>query len=320
MTKIKVTADNVLSIILGIFEDEDANVVIDDPTAPKDWQGKTVKEVLNVEYYTFRHRPISSEQIIAEKIKQGAQEVNTLLGLTRSFCLVSLSNTERLFSKDVDMAILSASMEYWLQTSKVKILENLLEDCNIALNGRRIPVTFGEETRQAIIIFDRPSVSDIQTGTPYGEMAVVDVGINILLYPDVVSYSDYTVAFSFVDGSGAQVDSGPIPLSSLSYVNTMTQKAVPYVEAPRNVGNINLSRAISFVLVFDGYNNPFINYLADKALKGTEDGDNNQIYLMTLTRKRVAYTHEVVIKDHQATVNADTGNETHTLSLVTRGV
>lgn len=41
---------------------------------------------------------------------------------------------------------------------------------------------------------------------------------------------------------------------------------------------------------------------------------------MRVTRAGKTYTHAVIVKDHQTTVNADTGNETHTLSLVKRGI
>lgn len=320
MAKVKITADGVMSIIQSIFNDEDINVVIDDLAAPN-WLGKTVQEALNVKYYTFKHRPVSSEQIIAEKIKEGA-DVSQLTALNRSFCLVSLGNIERLYSKDVDMSVLSVTMEYWIQTSKIQLLENLIEDCNISLTGLRVPVQFGDQMRQAVIIFSPVEITDVQVGTVCGEMAVCEVAVNILLYPDVVSYSDYTVEFSFVDNSGNS-QSVMIPMSSFSYVTTMTQKAVPYLGNVRKVGNLNLSCANSFVLVFDGYNNDFVNYITDRALSTTADGqssNNNQSFTMTVTRKGVDYTHTVVIKDHQVTVNADTGNETHTLSLVTRGM
>jgi hypothetical protein len=315
MSKVKVSANAVLEIIQSVFNDEDVNDIIDDTTAPKNWRGKTIQEALNVEYYTFKHRPLSTEAIINEKMQEGLT-VNKLYAMDRSFCLLSLDGTERLFSKDVDMLILSATMEYWIQTSKIQLLEDLIDNCNLATCGLRIPVAFGEETRQAVIVFNQLQTTDIQTGTICGEMAVCEVEVNILLYPDVTSYSDYTVAFSWLEDETTKT--ATMPLSSLSVVNTMTQKSVPFVNSPQNVGNINLSRSKSYVLVFDGYNNEFINFIAGLSLGGSED--NNQSLLMTIKRKETEYTQDVIIKDHQITVNADTGNETHTLSLVVRGI
>ena len=316
--KVRITADAVLAIVRGIFEDEDVNFTVNDETAPESWKGKTVNDILNVEYYTFKHRPEASQTII-EKIMQEKGYATKLEALNRSFCLLSLGNIERLYSKDVDMAVLSATLEYYVQTSKVKLLEYLIEDSNIETSGLRIPVEFGDQRRKAVVFFGRPVVSDIQSSTPFGEEAIAEVEVVIMLYPDVYSYSDYTVSVTFTNDSGAQ-ETAAVPLSSFSVANVMTQDAVPYINNPRKVGNINLSCASSFVLVFEGYDNPFINHISDKSLNGEKVADNNTPYTLTVKRGEKTYTHEVVIKDHQMTTNADTGNETHTLTFTTKGV
>lgn len=314
--KVKITADAVLSIVRGIFEDEEVNDIITDPSAPEEWQGKTIGDILNVEYYTFKHRPVSTESII-NKLLEEEKKTNHLAALTRSFCLLSLGEVERLFSKDVDMAALNAKLEYLVQSDKPKLLEYLIEGSNIATSGLRIPVYFGDEVRKAVVIFGRPDVTDILTGTPFGECARVDVDVVILLYPDAVSYSDYTVNIAFTE-NGIEKNAD-IPLSSFSIANIMTQDAVPGIEACRTVGSINLSRATTFVLVFDGYNNPFINYLTNLAL--TEgNADNNTPYTLKITRGDLSYTHTVIIKDHQIVTAADTSNEVHTLTLTKRGL
>ena len=325
MRKVRITADKVLGIIQGIFNDEDIDTVIDDPSAPQGWKDKKIQDILNVKYLVFKHRPVSTETIIAEEMKSGAQETDKLAAVNRGFCSVWVDEVERLFSKDVDMVVLSAVMEYWVQTNKIQLLEYLIEDCNIATSGLRIPVEFGDETRRAVIIFSQPNVTDIQSGTMCGEMAVCEISVSIILYPNAMSYSDYEVSFDFVNELGEMVQDVAVPLTSISFVNTMTQKAVPRMNRPSAVGSVNLSKACSFVLVFDGYDNEFINYIADKALASRQEDsqegtDNNQAFIMKLKRGDNVYPHEVVIKDHQVIVSADTSNETHTLSLVTRGI
>lgn len=316
MNKVRITADAVLAIIRSIFEDEDVNITVDDAEAPETWQGKTVSEILNVEYYTFKHRPNSTQDAV-KNILAAKGEANELAALNCAYGLLTIEEIERLFSKDVDMVVLSASLQYYIQADKIKLLEYLIESCNIATSGLRIPVQFGSETRRAVIFFNRPNVGDIQTAAPFGEMANVDVDAAILLYSDVVSYSDYTVNIGFTDNDVEK--SADVPLSSFSVAETMTQDAVPGIKARESVGQINLSRATSFVLVFEGYNNEFINYITDKAL--TTDGtDNNQPFTLNITRADKTYTHTVTVKDHQITVNADTGNETHTLTFVKRGM
>lgn len=317
--KVKVTADAVLAIVQSIFNDEDVNIVVDDPSAPPSWQGKTVEEILNVEYYTFKHRPISTQTVINKMLEENGQ-TNLLAGLNRAFCLLSLSNIERLYSKDVDMAVLGASLEYYIQTSKIKLLEYLIEDCNIATSGIRIPVAFGNETRQAVVIFGRPGIGDIQTAASFGEMALVDVPVSIILYPDAASYSDYIITIERYDGS--EPIASQIPVSSFAVTSNTVQKATPRMNAPQDTGNINLSKANSFVLVFDGYNNDFINYITAKTCQGdaTPEIDNNEVFLLKITRGAAEYSHAVIVKDHQITVSADTSNETHTLALVKRGL
>lgn len=178
--KVRITADAVLAIVRGIFEDEDVNFTVNDETAPESWKGKTVNDILNVEYYTFKHRPEASQTII-EKIMQEKGYATKLEALNRSFCLLSLGNIERLYSKDVDMAVLSATLEYYVQTSKVKLLEYLIEDSNIETSGLRIPVEFGDQRRKAVVFFGRPVVSDIQSSTPFGEAAIAEVEVVIII-------------------------------------------------------------------------------------------------------------------------------------------
>lgn len=315
MNKVRITADAVLAIIRGIFEDEDVNIVIDDPEAPEGWNGKTVSEILNVEYYTYKHRPKSTQEAIKAILAEKGQ-TNELEALNCAYGLLTVETIERLFSKDVDMVVLGAKLQYYIQTEKIKLLEYLIEDSNIATSGLRIPVQFGTETRKAVVFFDRPLVSDIQTAAPFGEMANVDVDIAILLYPDVASYSDYTVNIGFTDNG--EYKSADVPLTSFSLASVMTQDAVPGITHRETVGEINLSRATSFVLVFDGFNNAFVNYLTAKSF-APGGVDNNQPFTVKVTRGENTYTHEMIVKDHKITVNADTGNETHTVTFVKRG-
>lgn len=314
MNKVKITADAVLKIIQAIFGDEDVNLAVDDTSAPEEWRGRNINDILNVEYYTFKHRPQDTWRVV-DSILESSGEGNRLAAVNRSFCLLSLGEIERLFSKDVDMVTLPGSLEYVVQTEKVKLIESLIEDSNRATCGLRIPVSFGDETRKVVIFFGRPVVSDIRPTTPFGEIAVVTVAVTLIILPNVASYSDYTIKMKYPGCTEA--DGVAVPLSSFSTPNTMTQQAVPRLNRPQDTDSINLSRARSFVLVFDGYDNPFVNWLTERALSNeVESLDNNETLTLIITRGEKTYSHEVVIKDHQIIVNADTGNETHTLTLV----
>lgn len=315
MKKIKVSADTVLTILKGVMNDEEINTTITDTTAPSEWQGKSVQEALNVEYYTFKHRPVDTEKLVGELIGQGGS-YDTLHALSRAFCILSISNTERVFSKDNDIVTVSANLEYWIQTDKVKLLEDMFEDITVETTGIRIPVKIGEEDRQVLLAVGKPTVSDIQEATEFGEMSVVDCDVDLVFYPNAISKSDYKIEF-FVDNEWIT-----LPYSNFSFSCDMTQKAIPSMNNPHNVGNINLSRIKSFVLAFDGYKNRVVNVLANFSFSNGEEAnfDNNKSFQIKLTRDYKEYIYNCVIKNHTITVQEDTGNETHSLTLTTRGI
>lgn len=326
MNKIKVSADTVLAILKGIMDDADINYTITDPSAPKEWQGKKVQDVLNVEYYTFRHRPVDTEQLVVELLKQG-KDADSLYALQRAFCILSLQSTERVFSKENDIVTVSASLEYWLQTEKVKLLEDLLEDIIVESTGIRIPVKVGNEDRQVLLAIGKLTISEIEETTEFGEMSVCDLDIDLVFYPPAITREDYKAEFAISDGTDKSKWVN-LPFSSLSFSNSMTQKSVPKANKVRSVGNINLSKARTFTFAFDGYDNEFIDKITKDSLAGdlredggdVEDTDNNELLLLRITRKDEVYLYHCIVKEHTITIQEDTGNETHSLVLTTRGM
>lgn len=320
MKKIKISADTVLSILKGIMGDADINYTITDQSAPKEWQGKKVQDILNVDYYTFKHRPVDTEVLVQELAKQG-QDTNVLYALTRAFCILSLNSTERVFSKNNDIVNVSANLEYWLQTDKVKLLEDMFEDIAIETSGIRIPVQIGTEKRQVLVALGSLNISEIEETTEFGEMSVCDIDIDLVFYPNAYSKSDYTAEF-LVNSKWVE-----LPFSSLSFSNTMTQKAIPNANKVQSVGNINLSKAKTFTFGFDGYHNDFIDQLVSDAYLGdideegniVPDTDNNELITLRLTRGEKQYIYNCVIKEHMITVQEDTSNESHSLVLTRRG-
>lgn len=318
MAKIKISADTVLAILKGIMEDEDINVKITDPSAPEEWQGKTVQEVLNVDYYTFKHRPIDTEIVVEELMQQG-KEVGELEALKRAFCILSLNSTERVFSKTNDIVTVSASLEYWIQTEKIKLLEDMVEDIIVESTGIRIPVKIGKEERQVILAIGNLQISELQEATEFGEMAVCELEVDLMFYPKATSMSDYKVEFAVVDEDTNTSEWVEVPCSNVGLTTSMTQKPTPFANNPRNVGSINLSSVKSITLSFDGYNNKFIDKLVDFSFS-QQQVDNNQVFLIRLTRKEKSYTYSMVIKEHSITIKEEAGNETHSLTLTARGI
>lgn len=315
MAKIKVSAETVLAILKRIMEDPAINYTIEDISA-RDLLNKTVQEVLNVEYYTFRHRPADSEAVIGELIKQGLPS-NELQALTRSFCILSLGHIERVFSKNNDIITIPVNLEYWIQTEKVKLLEDMFEDISVETIGERIPVQIGTEERQMVMALGSLDVSEIQETTEYGEMSICEIDIDIILYPQASSISDYKL--EVLMGYNEDERWVQVPMSSIAIATTMTQKSIPFVNKPRDVGSINLSRVKSIVITFDGYKNDFINFITDYSL-GSTGVDNNKVIQLKLTRNSTPYTYSMIVKDHTITVKEEVGNEVHSLTLTKGGI
>lgn len=319
MAKIKVSADTILSILQGIMNDEDINYTINDVSAPEDWKGKTVQEALNVKYYTFKHRPFDTEKVIAKILDQEGG-VSIFTSLNRAFCLLSLSSTDRVFSNKIDNVTVSANLEYWVQTDKVKLLEDMFEDIAIETNGIRVPVQIGSEERQVLIAVGALNIGELEDTTEFGEMSVCEIRIDFVFYENAASMSDYKIEFMMLEnGVENWVE---LPFAELAIPSSMTQKSSPYMDNPRNVGSINLSRVKTFIIAFDGYDNAFVNSITNETLASDNDIslNNNKQYTMRLSRKGNVFTYDCVIKDHQISVKEDTGNEMHSLTLTTRGI
>ncbi|MBQ8424418.1 MAG: hypothetical protein IJX17_00150 [Clostridia bacterium] len=312
MAKIKVSADMVLAILKGIMEDPAINYKIEDVSAP-DWLNKTVQEALNVEYYTFRHRPADTEVVIGELIKQGLPS-NELQALTRSFCILSLGHINRVFSKNTDTVIVPVNLEYWVQTEKVKLLEDMFEDISVETIGERVPVQIGKEERQMVVALGSLNISELQETSEYGEMTVCDIDIDLIFHPNVSTMSDYKVEF-LVGEEWVKV-----PVSSVSISNNMNQKPLPKANNTGSVGQLNLSKVKSFVFTFDGFKNKFIDRIVDYSLSSdSEQYDNNEAICLKITRNNKIHSYICVLKDHIIKTQEDTGHEVHSLTLTIRG-
>lgn len=316
MEKIKVRADTLSQIIQGIFAAQDVPIAsLRENDTSSLWEGKTLIEALNIEYYTFKHRPISTETIIAEMFKEKGV-TNTLAGLSRSFCAVSLLSSERLYSKDIDHVTVDGKLQFWIQTSKIKLLEWLIEECNLQLCGERISVTISGQERKAVIFFSNPTVIDLDTSSPFGESLFCEVAVSMVITPDITSHSDYIVELA-TDNGGGEISFFEIPVSSMSLAKNMTSKPVPYVNVQKSTGFINLSNVKAFNLTFYGFNTPPINSLATAALN--EQSDNNKLYYLRLSRRGEQYIFNVVASDIKIQIDNGTGYEIFTVSFAIGG-
>lgn len=312
MRKIKITADKVLQILQRIFAEEEIDTKLE--------EGR-LQEQLNVKYYTFKHRPQDTENTVVQMHQQGKLEVGG------AFCLLSLLGMERVFARDTDIVTVSVNLEYWLQTEKVKFLEELVENVSIETNGRRIAVEIDGEQREIVMAVGAMQITELEEATVYGEMAICELNIDLVFYPQIVSKLDYTVEFA-VGESVEMCRWIALPISSLVLANSMTQKSLPQVNRVEQVGNINLSAGRTISLTFDGYVNAFVEEIVANSLVAdmiedkvnTDSIDINKSIYMRVTRREKQYIYACVIKEHTIQIQEDTGNEVHNLTLTARGI
>ena len=321
MAKIIFTADTLIQILQTVFNDEDLDVVVD--SSRNAWKGKTINEILNVSYFAFKHRANSTKEIREAIITQDPTltNVSMLEVLQRSFCLVSISNIQRLFSPDIDQLAVEGTLQFWLQTEKIKLLESLIETANIMLCGVKLPINIDGENRKAILFFDNISTI-INEEDEIGESAFATVNVSLMISPNVVNYTDYKVEFAITNDDN-EVEYIALPITSIAIGNSMVPKSIPFANDTSRSNTINLSNATLFTISFDGYaDNAIISHFTDSALSkaATNDEDkpdNNVLYTMRLTRLEKSYIYNLRFKDYNIITKNDTGNETHTVSFTT---
>ena len=324
MAKIIFTADTLIQILQTIFDDEDLNVVVD--SNRNNWKGKTINEILNISYYAFKHRANTTNDIKEVIIAQDPdlKNISLLEVLKRSFCLVSISNIQRLFSPDIDQIAVEGTLQYWLQTEKIKLLESLIETANIMLCGIKLPIEIDGENRKAILFFDN-LITTINEEDEIGESAFVTVNISLMITPNVVNYTDYKIEFAITNENN-QVEYIPLSITSIAIGNSMVPKSIPFTNDTSRTNTINLSNATLFTISFDGYaDNKIISLFTDSALSKAavnveNKPDNNNLYTMRLTRLGKSYIYNLRFKDYSIITKNDTGNETHTVSFTTGAV
>lgn len=305
MNKMRITADTILAILQGIFTK--ADYTIDDDLSP--YCGKTIMDVLNIEFYTFKQRLHSAEDYIAS--------INT--SLNQSYCLCSLENIERKYSKDIDNVTVYGKLTFWLQSSKIKLLESFIEECDRLLCGERINFTVDKEKRRAAVFFGNVISVSSDVHSEIGESQICEVGFTMVVSPDIIGYDDYTVELT----TGSE-EYERLPVVSLNIAANMTNKAVPRINAAGSTGMINLSKVRVFNLVFYGFNGKTVNKLSEVLLgkagnNQPSESDNNETFYLRLTRNGTQHDYETVISDISSQLENDTGYEVFSLSLAERG-
>ena len=318
MVRTRFTANTLKDIVNTILSDEEINVEITD--GKEEWIGKTVMQDLNTHYYTFKHKVSSNtEKMAIMQSQDDTLQEDTLDVTKQSYCLVTINSQQRQFSKNIDQISVEGNLEYWLQSEKVHLLEDLIESANLATCGLRIPLEINGQSKNIIIYFDSFTASNLDQ-EKLGETMIVNVGVSLLIKPQYSSCSDYK--FEFLIGENYV----ELPVISCNYNNDMVQKSLPRMNRPSSTDNLNLANVTCFTLNYNLDKNNLIakmfrtDSLKKSALNITDVPKNNKIYTMRLTVDNdEQYTYQLILKSHKGQVENSIEDEANTVILVCGG-
>ncbi len=252
MKRIKMTADVLLDIVKGVFNSADFEVDIDGNKS-------TAMQVLNMEFYSYKHRVKSADDYLDSINKS----------LNQAYCLCELSKAERLYSRDIDHLTIEGRLLAWLQTSKIKLLEALVEECNMEYCGEVCEIDIGGLKRSMFIEFSVIQPQEVQSASEIGEAAKLSIGIKMELAPSISSYDDYKIELSFDGGETYLI----VPYTSWTYVYNASQVALPLANQSDS-GFINVSRSNSLSLTLYDFNKPLTDKLRSIAFRCNAEQSN----------------------------------------------
>ena len=317
MVRTRFTANTLKDIVNTVLRDEDVNALVQD--GKEEWIGKTEMDVLNVHYYTFKHKVANNtEKIAIMKSQDETLQEDKLDMVKQSYCLVTINSQQRQFSKDIDQISVEGNLEYWLQSEKVHLLEDLIESANLATCGLRIPLEINGQSKSVIIYFDSFSASSLKQDE-LGETMVVNVGVSLLIKPQFNSYSDYKFEF-LIDNNYVE-----LPVTRFNYDVSMVQKSLPRVNRPSLTESLNLSCVTCFTLFYNPNKGNLVAQMFKKdslkkaATNILEVPKNNKSYVLKLSVDDESYVYNLVLKDYKGQVDNSIEDEGATVVLVCGG-
>lgn len=337
MNKIIIKHNEMLQLLLQLIEKVD--FTIEDSTAPQEWQNKKATEILNCTYYSYKHRP----DTVVESNK--AMKGNSILfGNPKSFCHFSIApqGIQRAYSNDSDVVTVTTDLEYWIQSNKQYLVEELIEKLSIASCGQRLSVQLGDKARRVLLTFSNVVASEIEESTAFGEMIVLSLSVTFIFTEAIYSKADYLVEFFVVDKSKIPTETPSevlqaeeiditkygkwivVPCLSIQWQNSNTQKALPLINNIQFTSTINLSSSKVLAISFDGYMyNQVIELFAEESMQGNcrelftgkaeREVDINKRQYIRLTRGEEQYYYDCILQDHKIVIGEEPNNETHTL-------
>lgn len=252
MKRIRMTADILLNVIQRVLKSVDFTTDIDG-------EKMTVSQALNFEFYSYKMRVKSAVDYLESMEKS----------LNQAYCLCELVSAQRLYSRDIDHLTIEGRLTAWLQTSKIKLLEALIDECNAAYCGEVCEFRIGGFKRSMLIEFGVIQQQSIQSASEIGEAATLSISVKMELAPSINSYDDYKIEMSFDGGETYLI----APYTSWTYVYNASQIALPLANQADS-GFINVSRSNSISLSLYEFNETLTQKLRSIALRCNAENQN----------------------------------------------
>ncbi len=267
MSKVNLRAQNLIEIIkqLIIQNDEVLNY------QNIEWTGKSISEILNIRYFDYKRRiDGKKEELLKEALKSKTEPVS-LQSLDDSYCLVSIDSNARTFNQNIDFQAFSATLMFWAQTSKIQLLEYLINKIAISLVGERYQIP--NISRSMMMLMSPLKVTEVLTSSEIGESFIATVALNFNLTENLSVASDYSLKMKMtVPGQDTQQEFN-VPFNTLK---------IAYTAVPKSLSQPNLqlsgirNTVSSIVISFTIYQ--YINDLGkclDNLVVNHLSGDNN---------------------------------------------
>lgn len=244
MSKIKITADIIKSIIVGVLQNKDDGMTDSNKMELLSKCGLDHKNA----FYTRKHRLVPAKDYI--------QSLND--SIHKGYCLVDLSENARVFNANLDFTAVAATLTFWVQTTALPFLDELIDNANLEVIGERykIPNVVDDEgstiSRSATVSLTPVIVDEITTASEIGESAICRVSVAMNLTEDLAIANDVILDLTL---KKADTDSTPTTFYNVPVIKidaACTASTRPLTQA--NLGKLGLSEtAKMFALSFSCY-------------------------------------------------------------------
>lgn len=230
---------------------------------------KDLAQYLNVEFYSWRNRLVSSAGGSFVGYEEWLESLN--VSMDKSYGLVEFVNdVQTISSPDIDFAVKAGKITFLIQSSKIKNLEYYISK----LRGKYLGVpekylNANGDMLTMFLMFGVLTLEEAPAMTNLGECIVASCGFKITYISEAATYSDTKFEIS-LDGDDLYSESGEIvdengsatttkyltmPITKITQKVFTTSDSVPTASRPDITGFVAKSTSCTKTISFYDFNN-----------------------------------------------------------------